>query len=178
MKLLMLGLMLVPALATAHEYEAGSLLINHPWTRETPAGSEMGVGYLSVVNKGEEADWLVDAEVNGVGHVMIHETVEDEGVAKMEHVDKVMIAPSETVDFRPGGLHLMWMEMKKPLKAGQNVNGVLVFEKAGRVNVNFKVEAAGAKLPAALQTVAPAVEVSGTVPAQPEAEAEHHHGHH
>ncbi|RYG60144.1 MAG: copper chaperone PCu(A)C [Alphaproteobacteria bacterium] len=173
MKFLMLGLMLLPAAAMAHEYEAGSLVINHPWTRATPAGSEIAVGYLSVVNKGETPDWLVDAEVDGVGHVMIHETVEDEGIAKMEHVDKVMVAPGETVDFRPGGLHLMWMDMKKPLKEGQGVNGVLVFERAGRVTVSYKVEAAGALVPAGMEPAATGVSPTAVAP-----DAAAHHGHH
>lgn len=148
MKMWILGLVLVPVAGFAHELKAGNLTIGHPWTRATPGGSDMAAGYLKVVNSGTAADALVGAEVDGVGHVMMHETKDEGGVAKMEHVDKVVIAAGQTVELKPGGVHLMWMDMTTPLKAGETVSGVLVFDKAGRVPVGFKVEAAGAKMPA------------------------------
>ena len=150
MKFWMMGLMLLPMAGFAHEYQVGDLKIGHPWTRATPAGSDMAAGYLSVTNTGQTADVLEEADVDGVDDVMIHVTKTDaKGVAQMQEVDKgVVIQPGETVTLAPGGTHLMWMGLKAPLVAGKMVSGTLEFARAGKVEVGFKVEAIGAKEPA------------------------------
>ena len=146
-KLLMVLMVMAPVAGFAHEFTAGALKIGHPWTRATPAGSDMAAGYLSVTNTGKVADVLDAAEVDGVGHVMIHTIREEKGVAHMDEVDGVTVAPGQTVTLAPGGVHLMWMDMAKPLKAGELVSGTLSFKHAGKVAVQFKVEPLGAKAP-------------------------------
>ena len=54
------------------------------------------------------------------------------------------IKPGETVELKPGGMHVMFMGLKQPLKQGQRVKGTLVFEKAGTVEIEFTVQAVGA----------------------------------
>lgn len=145
----LMTLLSLPLTALAHDYKAGDLTIGHPWTRATPNGSDMAAGYLTVTNTGKQGDVLTGATVDGVGHVMLHATRQHDGVAHMEHLDGgIKIAPGSTVTLEPGATHLMWMEMTKPLVAGQMVSGTLQFERAGAVPVQFKVEAAGSKTPA------------------------------
>jgi copper(I)-binding protein len=144
---LMMALALVPVAGFAHEFKAGGLTINHPWTRAMPKGSDMAAGYLSVTNTGKAADVLEGAEVNGVGHVMLHTIKEQNGVATMDEVDGVTIEPGQTVTLQPGGVHLMWMDVTAPLEVGKMVSGTLEFKHAGKVPVGFKVEPMGVKAP-------------------------------
>lgn len=149
MKYVAMVLAMLPVVGFAHEFTVGELKIGHPWTRATPAGSDMAAGYLTVTNTGKVADVLESAAVVGVDEVMIHTTVEEKGVARMDAMeDGVVIAPGQTVKLVPGGTHLMWMGMSKPLVAGEMVSGTLRFKSAGKVEVGFKVEALGAKEPA------------------------------
>jgi copper(I)-binding protein len=68
----------------------------------------------------------------------------DNGVMKMRPVkDGVEIKPGATVELKSGGYHLMMMDLKQPLKAGDHVKGTLTFEKAGPVDVEFAVEGVG-----------------------------------
>ena len=51
------------------------------------------------------------------------------------------IPAGKSVELKPGGYHIMFMQLKQQLKAGDTVKGVLTFEKAGAMPVEFKVEA-------------------------------------
>lgn len=140
------GLLLVPAAGFAHDFKAGDLHIGHPWTRATPAGVSMAVGYLSVKNTGKTADVLESATIGGED-AMLHATRTTNGVAEMVMVeDGVAIPAGETVTLAPGGLHLMW-DVAAPLKEGAMVDGALVFRNAKTVKVQYKVEPAGARAP-------------------------------
>ncbi len=134
--------------AGAHDYKAQRLLIDHPWARATPQGTMVGAGYLTVRNRGKTADRLLSAATPVAGKVEIHEMAVKDGVATMRPVEGgISIAPGKSVELKPGGYHLMFMDLKAPLKAGENVPGSVVFEKAGKVEVEFVVEAIGAKAP-------------------------------
>jgi copper(I)-binding protein len=68
----------------------------------------------------------------------------DGDVMRMKPVDGGLeIKPGASVELKPGGTHLMFMDLKEPLKEGQSVKGTLQFEKAGTVNVEFAVRGMG-----------------------------------
>ncbi|MGH6923837.1 MAG: copper chaperone PCu(A)C, partial [Propylenella sp.] len=78
------GLLLAPAgNAFAHEFKAGSLLIDHPWARATPPGAKVAAGYLTIENHGGEADRLVSATAEIAAQVELHESVVVDGIARM-----------------------------------------------------------------------------------------------
>jgi copper(I)-binding protein len=134
--------------ATAHEYKAGTLTIGHPWTRATPPSAKVGGGYLSITNNGTSPDRLVAVESDTAGVAEIHHMATENGVMKMQAVPGGLeIAPGATVKLAPGGYHVMFMELKQPFKQGSSIKGTLVFEKAGRVPVEFKVDAIASKAP-------------------------------
>ena len=58
--------------ASAHDYTAGSLHIDHPWSRATPPTANVGAGYMTIQNKGSEADRLVGASTPAAQTVEIH----------------------------------------------------------------------------------------------------------
>ena len=62
-------------------------------------------------------------------------------VMRMRQVDAIELPPGATVELKPGGMHLMLMGLKQPLKADDKVPLTLRFEKAGEVTVQMSVEA-------------------------------------
>ncbi len=134
------------AQAAGADYSAGALKISAPWSRATPKGAPVGGGYLTIVNTGKEADRLIGGSLVSAGRIEIHETSMEGGVMKMRHVPQgIEIKPGETVEFKPGGYHLMFMQLTAPLAEGQPVRGTLVFEKAGTVEIEYGVAPIGAR---------------------------------
>lgn len=140
------ALALAASSALAHGYKLGDLQIGHPWSRATPAGAKVGGGYLSIENKGATPDRLVSVSAPFAGRTEIHEMATKDGVMTMRPMaDGVTVPPGQKVEFKPGGYHIMFMDLKAPLKQGERVKGTLTFEKAGTVEVEFQVDAIGAK---------------------------------
>lgn len=138
---------LIPALPSfAHAFEKGNIKITHPWSRETPSGAGVAGGFLKVTNTGKESDRLVGGSFVASKRIEIHEMAMDSGMMKMRELPRGLeIKPGETVELKPGSFHVMFMELNKPFKAGDLVKGTLVFEKAGTIDVEYKIEPLGAK---------------------------------
>ena len=126
-------------------YRVGALVVTAPWTRATPKGAPVAGGYVRITNTGAEVDRLVGGSFEGARRVEVHEMVMDGSVMRMRELRAGLeIAPGQTVELRPGGLHLMFMELKGPVVTGAPVRGRLTFEKAGSVEVQFAVAPLGA----------------------------------
>lgn len=135
----------IATFVSAHDYAKGSLKIDHPWSRATPHGAQVAGGYLVIENKGADADRLVSATSEIAGRVEIHEMTVQDGIMKMRPLPRGLeIKPGATAKLEPGGYHVMFMNLKRPLKQGEKFKGTLVFEKAGTLEVEFNVEAMGA----------------------------------
>lgn len=126
-------------------YKTGDLVVVSPWTRATPGGAKIAGGYLKVTNNGTSADRLTGATTVSADRVEIHEMSMTDGVMKMRLLaDGLTIKPGETVELKPGGFHMMFMDIKQPLKQGETLKATLTFEKAGKLDVSFNVNAIGA----------------------------------
>ncbi|MFC3695072.1 copper chaperone PCu(A)C [Chenggangzhangella methanolivorans] len=131
--------------ASAHEYTVGKLMIGHPWSRATVPGVKVAGGYFTIMNHGDKPDRLVAVSVPFAERAEMHESSVEDGVAKMREIEGgVEVKPGETVSFAPGGKHLMFVGLKTALTKGEKVKGELTFETAGKVEVEFAVEAPGA----------------------------------
>lgn len=132
--------------ASAHGYKIGALEIGHPWARMTPPGAKVGGAYLTVENSGTTPDRLVSATVDAAiaDRAELHEMSVTDGVMKMQMLaDGVVIPAGGEVALAPGSFHLMLQDLKQPLKQGESFKGTLTFEKAGTVEIEFKVEGMG-----------------------------------
>jgi periplasmic copper chaperone A len=133
-------------IARAHSYKIGELEIGHPWTRATPPGAQVAGGFLTITNKGATADRLISATFTQSSTTEVHEMAIEGGVMKMRELPKGLeIKPGETLALKPGGFHLMFMNTTRALVVDERLKGTLVFEKAGSVDVEFKVESMGFK---------------------------------
>jgi hypothetical protein len=136
------------ASSRAEDVKAGDLVITQGWTRATPGGAKTGGGFLTIENKGSSPDKLVGVSADVAGKVEVHQMAMDNSVMKMRPVEGgLTIDPGKTVKLAPGGLHLMMMDLKSPLKQGDKLPVTLQFEKAGKVQVTLDVMGVGAPGP-------------------------------
>lgn len=137
----LLAAIALAAVAHAHQYAVGNLVIGHPWSRPTASGMPTGVAYLSITNNGPREDTLLAASTPAAARVEFHRTSVEAGMARMRPAGVLVVGPNITVTAEPGGLHLMLVDLKAPLVAGTFVPLVLKFKSAGEITVQLKVEA-------------------------------------
>ncbi|MEA2942498.1 MAG: periplasmic copper chaperone [Bradyrhizobium sp.] len=132
-------------MAGSATFKLGDLTVTSPWTRATPGGAKIAGGYLKITNNGTSVDRFVGATSEAANHVEIHEMSMNDGVMKMRPLPNGLeIKPGETVELKSGGYHLMFMDLKQPLKQGDTFKATLQFQKAGPLEVSFNVNALGA----------------------------------
>ena len=130
-----------PALA-----QAQAVAIEQPWARATTASAKVGGAFMTLKG-GAAADRLMSASSPVAGTAEVHQTVNDKGVMKMQPVAELPIEAGKAVELKPGGYHIMLMDLKRPLKAGETFPLTLHFAKAGDITANVVVGAAGAAAP-------------------------------
>lgn len=138
---LVLALLLAGLLpAPAHDFQAGQLHIDHPWSRATPEGASVAGGFLVIHNGGAEADRLVAVSSEISARAEIHEMAVKDGVMTMRPLpDGLEVPAGGTVTLGPGAFHLMFIGLARQPKVGESFSAELVFEKAGKVTVEFAV---------------------------------------
>ena len=125
------ALMAATMLATADPISASGA-----WIRLLP-GSLPGAGYVELRNEGKEPVALVGVKSPAFGDIEVHRSLEDGGVARMEHVERLEIPPGETVVLGPGGYHLMMFERRPGLKLGGRVPVSLYFSNGDHLDLEF-----------------------------------------
>lgn len=133
--------------AFAHSAKVGDLEIMHPYIPAPAASAMSAAGYMEIENAGHHADKLIGIEADFAEKAMLHTTTVDaNGVATMSHVEALEIPGETTVTMEPGGYHIMLMGLKMPLTEGAYLPATLIFETAGRVEVEFKIEPKGEEM--------------------------------
>ena len=130
-------------LSQAQNAKVGSLQIESPYTRATVPGQKVAGGFMKIENKGA-ADQLLSASSPAAAEVQLHEMSMEGQVMKMRQVKEIAVPAGGAVELKPGGLHLMFINIKTPLTAGETVPVKLKFAKAGEVEVKMPVNAMGA----------------------------------
>ena len=152
LRLLRIGILIaiaqlpMPVHAQLQEYQAGAIKIVLPWMRMPPAAAKVAGGFMTLTNTGSTPDRLIGGTVSNAARVEVHEMSVVDGVMRMRQLQAGLeVKPGETVVLEPGSYHLMFLDLQKPPLAGTNLKGTLVFEKAGAVEIEYKVEPAGAR---------------------------------
>ncbi len=124
------------AAMSADVVKAGDLELSNGATRAMLPGQPVGGGYVTIRNSGSSDDRLIGVESSASGRAEIHEMAMVNDVMKMRRLDDGIVIPAgETVELKPGGLHMMFFDVKKPFAEGDKVPVTLVFEKAGKVEI-------------------------------------------
>ncbi|MFL1455878.1 copper chaperone PCu(A)C [Marinobacter sp. GN3S48] len=141
------ALMTTPVMA--HDYTRGTVKIDHPWSRPTPPGMPMGVGYMAITNNGTSDITFTSARTPRAKEVSIHESRMTDGVMSMRTLENGLIIPAgETVELKPHSYHLMLEKLKGPLKEGESIPLTVSFDGAETMDVELNVESLdGAAVP-------------------------------
>lgn len=125
----------------AHEVTVGDLQIIHANIPQPAASAKSAGGFMAIVNNGTEVERLIGIESDIAMKSEVHESkVDANGIGTMEHVDVVEIPPGQTVNLEHGGYHVMFMGLNGTLTEGDMKKATLIFERAGRVEVEFMVD--------------------------------------
>jgi len=141
--------LMLAALSSAASAHAGhhnaarqTIAITNAWARETAPAQVNGGGFLTITNKGKVADRLISASSPVAPTVQLHTMSMDGGVMRMRELpDGIPVPAQSVVELKPGGMHIMFIGLKAPLKPGQSVALTLGFVKAGVVKVAMPVSA-------------------------------------
>jgi periplasmic copper chaperone A len=137
-----LALGLVASAAVAHE-SSKDLKVSNVWARTSPTEASNGALYLTVKNTGSETNALVGVKVPSsvATEAQLHETkVDASGTMAMSEVDQIDLPGNTTVTLKPGGFHVMLMELAGPLKKGQTFKVTLQFESGRNQTVKATVK--------------------------------------
>lgn len=133
-------------MGTTAAIKVGDLEISQGWIRATLPGQPAAGGFLTIDNKGKEADRLLSASSPLTAVTQVHEMKMEGDVMKMaELADGLEIPAGSKIELKPGGFHLMFMGLEKQVMEGESVKVTLTFEKAGSVEVELPVQPADAK---------------------------------
>ena len=138
----------VASTAMAHGYQAGSLSIQHPWTRETAPAQAVGGGFLTIANNGDREDRLLSGTTPAAAEVQLHTMTMHGGVMRMRQVTGGIAIPAHgKAELKPGGFHIMFMGLKWQFRQGDRIPVTLRFQHAGNVTVQFAVQPVGSTGP-------------------------------
>lgn len=128
MRRLFLPLLLWAALSPAAAMADGpSTQVSHVWIREAPPGTDVMAGYFVLQNLTSRPLSLTAVSSPEFGQVMMHESVVQGSEESMRAVAKVELPARGSIEFKPGGYHLMLMQPRKNLFSGDNVTLMLTF---------------------------------------------------
>lgn len=136
------------AAAAGEAYTLGDLKIDHPWARASAGAAAAGAAYMQISTRGATTDRLVGASTPVAGKAELHTHLAEGDVMRMRPVESITIEPGKPATLEPGGLHIMLIDLKAPLKEGESFPLTVTFADAGAVTVEVDVESVAAPGPA------------------------------
>ena len=126
MKFLKFTLFIIALLISADILAAPDIRIENAWIGSTDEGDDMSVAYMSLLSN--EDLILTSVTSPRIKTIEMHNTITEKGIMKMRMTNEIKIEHGKTFEFKSGGSHLMLMDFKGPLKAGQKVKITLHFK--------------------------------------------------
>ncbi len=134
----------LPPAATAGSQGNGTIVVENPWARASAGSAKSGGAFMTIKNRGKEADRLIAAKSPVAKRASLHQTLIKDGVMKMRPAGAIDVPAGGMVMLKPGSYHVMFMGLREPLKKGATFPLALTFEKAGEIVVTVSVRKAGA----------------------------------
>lgn len=123
---------------------AENMTVEQCWVRLLP-NHLPSAGYFVIHNHGKEAVEVLAAATPSYDNVMLHETIEEDGMMKMKMVESLSVPAQGRLDFKPGGLHAMFEQPTAVLQVGDVMPLELLFEGNKKLSVTCTVKAAKAR---------------------------------
>lgn len=148
-----IALTLATALLTglsASTYAAGvadQISVADPYVRMAPPGSRTTGAFMTVKNAGDKDTQLVSAAATVAKVVELHNHINDGGVMRMRQVKEIAVPAKGEAQLKPGGYHVMLIDMQQPLKEGEHVVITLGFADGSKKEVHAPVKKPMAEMP-------------------------------
>ena len=139
----LLAFVLLLAAGSAH----AQVQVDRAWARATAPGAPVAGGYMTIRNKGSAPDRLVGASSSAAAKVELHVHLKEGEIVRMRQVPAYDVPANGSFELKPGGAHLMFIQIARPFKEGEKIPVRLKFEKAGEVSVEFSVGRLGDSAP-------------------------------
>lgn len=117
----------------------GSLRIENAWARATIGQSRISAAYMTIHNTGAAPDRVVAASSPVAGAVELHTHVMENNVARMRRIEAMEATPGSPTVLAPGGLHIMLLDLRRPLAAGETLPLTLELASGARVEIAMPV---------------------------------------
>jgi copper(I)-binding protein len=127
---------------------AANVGVDQAWARATVPGQPVGAVYLVIESDADAR--LIGAASPLASRVEVHEMKMDGSVMRMQEVKAIDLPKGKSVTLEPGGLHLMLMNLKKPIAPGEVIPVVLTVESGGKlqtIEVRAQARAVGGAMP-------------------------------
>lgn len=128
---------LILSLFVSWSYSSG-IEVKDAWIRPGAQGMNTAI-YFTINNSGDSADTLYNAKCDISKVVEVHETYKTGDMMGMRKTHFVLINAKSSFSFKPGGHHVMLIDLKKKVRVGERYSCTLFFKKAGEVKVNAEV---------------------------------------
>ncbi|MGB0134247.1 copper chaperone PCu(A)C [Dokdonella sp.] len=136
------GVLLTLLMAFGAAHAAGTLEVSNAWIPQAPPGASAMAGYLDLKNSGDQTVGVVSARSDRFGEVSLHQTIVEDGMARMRPLKDVTIDPGKTFTFAPGGNHLMLMDPVSTVAPGDSVSIDFELSDGQHVKAVFTVRSA------------------------------------
>lgn len=134
----------VPAGVLAHGFTQGDIRVMHPWATVAAEGKSSPV-YMTLTNAGAEPDKLVAVEAKAAGRIEIQKAKKSGGATSYETIPAVELGAKKRVALQPGSMRVLLIDLKEPLKHEYTLPLTLVFERAGRVEIQAVIQKSAAE---------------------------------
>lgn len=129
---------------TGNVQAAGTLGVTDAWIRVAPPGATMLAGYAKLKNTGDAPLTILTVQSPAFRMATLHETIVSDGMSKMRELHRLVIAAGESIAFAPGGKHLMLMDARQAINAGDRIEVTFLLTDGTRVKTYFDVVSTGA----------------------------------
>lgn len=128
--------LLCAVLLLATDAAACELVLEGAWVRAAPPGVDRMAAYVTLRNGGSEDCVITGASSPAFGSAMLHRTVTEDGVSRMRPLGQLSLAAGGSLDFAPGGRHIMLLGPVAPLTATVPVT---LHHEQGEVTALFEI---------------------------------------
>lgn len=113
--------------------------IRDPWIKNLPASVPVRAGYMTIHNPQSKAVSIISLRSDAFASIEIHQTIEQDGMMRMEQVPNLRIEANTGVQLAPGGLHLMMMNPSEPTQPGDQLEIVIMLDDGSEQRVKMRV---------------------------------------
>lgn len=125
--------------AHMHHAASSAFTFSDVWSRAMPPNAPTGAVYFTLQNPGDQQDRLLAARTPRAERAELHSHAQQGELMRMQKVESVSVPAKGTLQFKPGGHHLMLFRMTEPLRAGDRFPLTLQFEKAGELTLEVRI---------------------------------------